>query len=69
MLHFGESAKAEHVTLERVAVNLLDFDTPDNAGNQVLDTPIDPDGPAARFATLPVRAIKQQLEDAGHTAR
>jgi pyroglutamyl-peptidase len=69
VLHFGESAKADRVTLERVAVNLLDFDTPDNAGNLVHDTPIDPGGPAARFATLPVRVLQQQLDDAGHASR
>ncbi|MGB0768171.1 MAG: pyroglutamyl-peptidase I [Phycisphaeraceae bacterium] len=61
-LHFGESARAERVTLERVAINLLDFEVADNAGRRVVDEPIDPDGPAARFATLPVRTIKSQLD-------
>ncbi len=69
VLHFGESARAEHATLERVAVNLLDFDRPDNAGNTLTDTAIDPSGPAARFVTLPVRAIARQLEEAGYAAR
>ncbi|MFN3168180.1 MAG: pyroglutamyl-peptidase I [Phycisphaeraceae bacterium] len=68
VLHFGESAKADRVTLERVAVNLLDFDRPDNAGQHLADTPIDPTGPAARFATLPVRALSQRLEQAGHAS-
>lgn len=69
VLHFGESAKAEHLTLERVAVNLLDFDRPDNAGRWVVDTPIDPAGPTARFVTLPVRAMMDQLKQAGVESR
>lgn len=60
-IHFGESAKADRITLERVALNLLDFDIPDNAGRTLTDQPIDPDGPAARFATLPVRALIDEL--------
>ncbi|MFK7789824.1 MAG: hypothetical protein AB8C95_10085 [Phycisphaeraceae bacterium] len=65
VLHLGESAKADRLTLERVALNLLDFDTPDNAGANVVDQPIDPAGPAARFATLPVRSLHDQLKAAG----
>lgn len=64
VIHFGESARAEHFTLERVALNLMDFDTPDNTGKRVMDTPIDPAGPAARFVTLPVRGLKEHLEQA-----
>lgn len=69
VLHFGELAKAEHVTLERLAVNLLDFETPDNAGRRLVDQRIEADGPAARFATLPVRAIADGLEQAGIASR
>jgi len=69
VLHFGESAKADRLTLERVAVNLLDFDLPDNAGQRVVDEPIDPSGPAARFATLNVRALHDRLEQGGIASR
>lgn len=61
VLHFGESAKADRLTLERVAINLLDFDTPDNAGQMLTDQSIDPQGPAARFATLPLRTLADRL--------
>ena len=61
VLHVGESAKADRLTLERVAINLLDFDTPDNAGQLLTDQSIDPQGPAARFATLPVRTLADRL--------
>jgi len=69
VLHFGESAKATHLTLERIAVNLLDFDTPDNTGQKITDQPIDPAGPAARFVTLPVRSMLSRLESQGVGAR
>ncbi|MEO0475267.1 MAG: pyroglutamyl-peptidase I [Planctomycetota bacterium] len=62
VIHLGESAKASRLTLERVALNLLDFDTPDNAGEIIVDQPIDPSGPAALFATLPARALKDRLK-------
>ena len=62
VLHLGESAKAEGLTLERVALNLLDFSIPDNAQQTVTDQPIDPTGPAARFATLPMRALSERLK-------
>lgn len=62
VIHLGESAKASRLTLERVALNLLDFDTPDNAGQTLVDQPIDPSGPAALFTTLAVRALKERLK-------
>lgn len=65
VLHLGESAKADRLTLERVAINLLDFNIPDNAQQTVTDQPIDPTGPAARFATLPVRALSERLKTEG----
>jgi pyroglutamyl-peptidase len=65
VLHLGESAKADRLTLERVALNLLDFDAPDNAGRVVVDESIDPDGPPARFATLPVRTLRDRLAEQG----
>lgn len=65
VLHLGESAKADRLTLERVALNLLDFDSPDNAGARLVDQPIDSAGPAARFATLPIRSLHDRLESQG----
>ncbi|MCD8382988.1 MAG: pyroglutamyl-peptidase I [Clostridiales bacterium] len=53
------------LTLERVAINLRDARIPDNDGLQPEDQPVRPDGPAARFATLPVKAVVQGLTQAG----
>lgn len=56
------------ITPERVAINLDDARIPDNDGDQPLDAPIDPNGPAAHFSGLPVKAIVAALTDAGIAA-
>lgn len=61
----GEAAGRAAVCVERVAINLLDYRIPDNAGRQTTDQPIVPGGPAAYFATLPVRAIQEAIREAG----
>ena len=53
----GLAAGRPQVTLERVAVNVMDFRIPDNAGQTYCDQPLTADGPAAYLATLPLRAI------------
>ncbi len=50
--------------LERIASNQADFDIPDNAGLTARG-PLDPDGPAAFAATLPLHAIRDALLAAG----
>ena len=57
----GLSGRATGLTLERVALNLADARIPDNAGHQPIDQSIVPDGPAARFVTLPVKAMFKSL--------
>lgn len=64
ILCLGESGR-NVVSVERVAINLLDYRIADNAGNQVVDEPIAPDGPAAYFTTLPVRAMVDAIRAAG----
>lgn len=61
----GEAARRAALSIERVAINLLDFRIPDNAGRQCVDEPIAPDGPAAYFTTLPVRAMRDAARAAG----
>src|SRR2546427_12290933 len=53
------------IEAERVAINLLDYRMVDNAGHQAVDEPIVPDGPAAYFVTLPVRAMLDAVRMAG----
>lgn len=53
------------VTPERVAVNLADARIADNDGRRPQDAPVVDGGPAAYFATLPVKAISMALGDRG----
>ena len=61
----GEAANRAVITVERVAVNLLDYRIADNAGNLVEDEPIVEGGPAAYFSTLPVRSMVAAIRSAG----
>ncbi|HZT87594.1 MAG TPA: pyroglutamyl-peptidase I [Stellaceae bacterium] len=53
------------LSLERVAINIDDARIPDNAGRQPIDRPIVAEGPAAYFATLPIKAAAAALRQAG----
>ena len=65
VLLLGVAAGRSALAAERIAVNVLDFDQPDNDGAQPVDVPIHAGGPAAYFSTLPVRAIVQAWQAAG----
>lgn len=65
ILHLGLAGGRARVALERVAVNVMDYTVPDNAGCLKSDEACVPSGPAAYFATLPVRAIVDRLTEAG----
>jgi pyroglutamyl-peptidase len=56
------------VSVERVAVNVDDARIPDNSGNQPIDEPVVPGGPAAYFSTLPIKACVAAIRDAGIAA-
>lgn len=57
------------ITPERIAVNIADARIPDNAGAQPREQPLDPDGPAAYFSRLPVRAIAEAIAAEGIPAQ
>src|SRR5262245_51306579 len=65
ILCLGEATRRMAISVERVALNLLDYRMADNAGHQAIDEPIVPDGPAAYFVTLPVRAMLEAVRAAG----
>lgn len=65
VLCLGEASRRAVVSIERVAINLLDYRIPDNSGEQCVDQPIFADGPAACFVTLPVRAMLAAVLAAG----
>ncbi len=61
----GEAGGRSRISVERVALNLMDARIPDNDGVQPRDAEIAPGGPAAYMSGLPVRKILERLEQAG----
>jgi pyroglutamyl-peptidase len=68
VLALGQASGRTGFTPERVAINLDDARIPDNAGAQPIDRPVVPRGAAARFTTLPVKAMVAALQAAGYPA-
>ena len=65
MLCLGLAGGRAALSLERVAINLDDARIPDNAGQQPIDRAVVTGGPAAYFATLPIKAAVAALRAAG----
>lgn len=61
----GQAGGRPQLSLERVAINVDDARIPDNAGKQPVDRAIARGGPAAYFSTLPIKAMRAALADAG----
>jgi pyroglutamyl-peptidase len=52
----GQAGGRCDLSVERVAINVDDAPIPDNLQRQLVDQPVIPDGPAAYFSTLPIKA-------------
>ena len=65
ILHLGLAAGRARVALERVAINAMDYEVPDNAGYRASGEPCIPGGPAAYLSTLPLPTIVKALVDEG----
>lgn len=65
VLCLGQAGGRSVLSVERVAINLVDARIPDNRGAQPVDAPVVPGGPAAYFATLPVKALHRAAQQAG----
>lgn len=61
ILCVGLSGGRDAVTPERIGVNIRDARIPDNRGFQPSGEPIDPDGPAAYFSTVPVKQMAEAI--------
>ena len=61
IVHLGLAGGRARIALERVALNVMDFDTPDNTGYRACNEPCVPGGPPAYFATLPLAAMLEAL--------
>ncbi len=68
VIALGQASGRTEISIERVAVNLIDARIPDNAGDRPQDVPIRPEAPAAYFSTLPIKAMRNGLRAAGHPA-
>ena len=65
ILSVGQAGSRRGVPPEVVGINLREARIPDNGGFQPVNVPIVPDGPAAYFATVPVRAMVDAMTAAG----
>ena len=66
VISMGVAVGRSRISLERVALNLDDANIDDNDGVRLQDAPIAPEGPAAYFSTLPVRALYTSANAAGY---
>lgn len=64
----GQAGGRAAISLERVAINVDDARIPDNGGAQPVDTPVVDGAPAAYFSTLPIKAMRAAMLDAGVAA-
>lgn len=60
VIHLGLAMGRAVLSLERFALNRLDFEIPDNAGYQLRDRQILPEQPLALETRLPLQAIRER---------
>jgi pyroglutamyl-peptidase len=65
VIALGLAGGRDTISIERVAINLIDARIPDNAGEQPIDEPVLADAPNAYFSTLPIKAMRARLDAAG----
>ncbi len=60
----GQASTRSTISLERVAINLIDAPIPDNRGFQPIDTPVIHAAPVGYFSTLPLKPCLAALQKA-----
>lgn len=65
VLSIGQAGGRFDITVERVAININDANIPDNKGQKLVDTPIDPEGLPGYFATIPIKEIVKEIRKIG----
>ena len=68
VLCVGQAGGRAELCLERIAINVQDARIKDNDGKQPVDRLVVRDGPAAHFATLPIKACVAAMRQAGLAA-
>jgi pyroglutamyl-peptidase len=61
VLHLGLAGGRARIALERVALNVMEYEVPDNTGFRASGEPCVPGGPTAYFSTLPLPALLTAL--------
>lgn len=61
VLSVGQLAGRSDISIERVAINIDDYQMPDNDGNKPIDEPIIKDAPNAYFMSISIKAIHKKL--------
>jgi pyroglutamyl-peptidase len=69
LLATGLAGGRVEICVERVALNVDDAPMADNAGELRIDQPVVRGGPAAYFATIPIKAVVAAIRRAGVPAR
>ena len=64
VLCIGQAGGRTAITVEQVAINLMDARIPDNQGNQPIDQPVFADGADGYFSTLPVKEMVSAIRSA-----
>lgn len=62
ILSIGQAGGRYDLTVERVAINQDDARIPDNEENQPIDVKIREDGKNAYFATVPIKAMVEEIK-------
>ena len=65
VVHLGLAGGRARISLERVAVNVMDYSRPDAHGQVLCDVACADDGPAGYFSTLPLREMLAALTAEG----
>ena len=68
VLSVGQAGGRPGITMERIAINVDDARIPDNISQQPIDEPIQTEGEAAYFTTLPIKRIVKAIREAGISA-
>jgi pyroglutamyl-peptidase len=69
VIGLGQAGGRAQMSVERVAINVDDARIADNSGRQPIDEPIAAGGPAAYFATVPVKAMIRAMREANVPAQ
>lgn len=68
VISVGQAGGRNNMTVERVAINVMDGTISDNEGFTPIDEPNFADGDVGYFSSLPIKAMVKKMNDAGFPA-